>query len=114
MRIMVVAEKLEVGSQLVRRFLALERERLSAAFAVRVLGLSFDVVFDRVFAVFALAFVVDLVFGGAFAVRLLAFVVDLLFAGGSGHTKLRASQASPVPLASLSVCVGFVMPTQLS
>jgi len=70
----------------------LERERLSAALALRLL-----------------VFMLDLLLDGT-----VAFMVDRLFAGDPALIVTAASQTSPVPLPSLSICEGFGIPTQLS
>jgi hypothetical protein len=56
-----------------------------------------------------LGFLFDLLFAGG-----AAFLLDLLFAGALALIVTAASQTSPMPLPSLSICAGFGMPTQLS
>jgi len=85
------------AGQRFRRLFTLEGERLSAVVAFGLFAFMFDLLLD-----------------GAFALGLFAFVLDLLFAGTPALIVVAASQTSPMPLPSLSVCVGLGIPTQLS
>ena len=102
------------AGQRFRRLLTLDGERLSAAVALRLLALVFDLLLDAALASAAFALVFDLLFDDAFALAIFAFVFDLLFAGTPTLILVAASQMSPMPLPSLSVCVGLDIPTQLS